>query len=82
MVAALGGARIPFHRDRGIGRHATPEIVEDAQIVCGLGNTLEGDGELPSDEDIDKVMTMAEKVMRRFFGFVKELKRDLNSDQL
>jgi len=44
--------------------------------------TLEGEGELPSDEDLDKVMTMAEKVMRRFFGFVKELKRDMDSDQL
>ena len=42
----------------------------------------DGDGELPSEEEIDKVMTLAEKIMRRFFGFVKELKRDLESDQL
>ncbi|HSG94663.1 MAG TPA: hypothetical protein VLA28_04035 [Afifellaceae bacterium] len=41
-----------------------------------------GEGELPSEEEIDKVMTLAEKVMRRFFGFVKELKRDLDTDQL
>jgi len=40
------------------------------------------DGELPSEEEIDKVMTFAEKVMRRFFGFVKELKRDMETDQL
>ncbi len=56
-------------------------FLEDKRPFAGR-DTLEGDGELPSDEDIDKVMTMAEKVMRRFFGFVKELKRDLNSDQL
>jgi hypothetical protein len=42
----------------------------------------DGDGELPSEEEIDKVLTLAEKVMRRFFGFVKELKRDLETDQL
>jgi hypothetical protein len=40
------------------------------------------DGAPPSEEDIDKVMTLAERVMRRFFGFVKELKRDLETDQL
>lgn len=39
-------------------------------------------GELPSEEEIDKVLTLAEKVMRRFFGFVKELKRDLETDKL
>jgi len=42
----------------------------------------DSDGDLPSEEEIDKVMSLAEKVMRRFFGFVKELKRDLETDQL
>lgn len=45
-------------------------------------DTPDGDGELPSEEKIDKVITLAEKVMRRFFGFVKELKRDMETDQL
>ena len=45
-------------------------------------DTPDGDGELPSEEKIDKVITLAEKVMRRFFGFVKEMKRDMETDQL
>ncbi len=48
----------------------------------GTLDTPDDDGELPSEEEIDKVMSLAEKVMRRFFGFVKELKRDLDTDQL
>ncbi len=42
----------------------------------------DGNGDLPGEEDIGKIMTLAEKVMHRFFGFVKELKRDLETDQL
>ena len=56
-------------------------VVEERRTVA-RPNARNGDDELPSDEELDKVMTMAEKVMRRFFGFVKELKRDLNTDQL
>ena len=56
-------------------------VVEERRTVA-RPNARNGDDELSSDEELDKVMTMAEKVMRRFFGFVKELKRDLNSDQL
>jgi len=55
--------------------------VEKSRPFGGL-EAPDGDGELPSEEEIDKVMTLAEKVMRRFFGFVKELKRDLETDQL
>lgn len=37
---------------------------------------------LPSDEELDEVMTMTDKVFRRFFGLVRELKRDIEQDQL
>ena len=56
-------------------------VLEANRPLGGL-DAPDGDGELPSEEEIDKVMTLAEKVMRRFFGFVKELKRDLETDQL
>jgi hypothetical protein len=55
--------------------------LEENRRFGGL-DARERDGELPSEEEIDKVLTLAEKVMRRFFGFVKELKRDLETDQL
>ena len=55
--------------------------VEENRRFGGL-DARERDGKLPSEEEIDKVLTLAEKVMRRFFGFVKELKRDLETDQL
>ena len=38
---------------------------------------------LPSDEELDTVMDMAEEIMRRFFGMVQDLREDLeaqNSD--
>ena len=41
-----------------------------------------GNGDLPSEEEIDNILALAKKVMRRFFGFVKEMKRDLKTDQL
>lgn len=56
-------------------------ILEENRPFGGL-DAPDGNGELPSEEEIDKVLTLAEKVMRRFFGFVKELKRDLETDQL
>jgi hypothetical protein len=56
-------------------------VLEEKRTFGSL-DAPDGDGELPSEEEIDKVMTLAEKVMRRFFGFVKELKRDLETDQL
>ena len=56
-------------------------VLEEKRTFGSL-DAPDGDGEMPSDEEIDKVMTLAEKVMRRFFGFVKELKRDLETDQL
>jgi len=37
---------------------------------------------LPSDEEIDKVMTTTDKIFRRFFGLVRELKKDLEQDRL
>ena len=56
-------------------------VLEENRPFGGL-DARDGNGELPSEKEIDKVLNLAEKVMRRFFGFVKELKRDLETDQL
>jgi hypothetical protein len=56
--------------------------VMEKNRAFGSLDAPDSDGDLPSEEEIDKVMSLAEKVMRRFFGFVKELKRDLETDQL
>ena len=37
---------------------------------------------LPSDEEIDQALTMTDKVFRRFFGLVQDLKRDMDEDRL
>jgi hypothetical protein len=37
---------------------------------------------LPSDEEIDEALDMTDKVFRRFFGMVQDLKRDLEEDRL
>ena len=56
-------------------------VLEENRVPGGL-NAPDGNGESLSEDEIDKVLTLAEKVMRRFFGFVKELKRDLETDRL
>ena len=56
-------------------------VLEKNRTLGGLDAPV-SNGELPSEEEIDKVMTLVEKVMRRFFGFVKELKRDTQTNQL
>ncbi len=38
--------------------------------------------EEPSDEELDRFFALADQVMRRFFGMVKDLKRDFENDQL
>jgi hypothetical protein len=37
---------------------------------------------LPDEESIDRAMTLADRVMRHFFGMVRELKRDMESEEL
>ena len=37
---------------------------------------------LPDEESIDRAMTLADRVMRRFFGMVREMKRDMESEEL
>jgi hypothetical protein len=54
--------------------------LEDAAVAPRLGNGR--DFGLPSDEEIDEALDMTDKVFRRFFGMVRELKRDLEEDRL
>ena len=37
---------------------------------------------LPDEEAMDRVMLLTERMMRRFFGLVRELKRDMETDEL
>jgi len=37
---------------------------------------------LPSDEEIDEALDLTDKVFRRFFGLVQDLKRDMEQDRL
>jgi hypothetical protein len=37
---------------------------------------------LPDEESIDRAMTLADRVMRRFFGMVREMKREMESEEL
>lgn len=74
-------AEIGRLEDRIDGLEDRVAVLEKNRSFGSL-DTPDGDGELPSEEEFDKVMTLAERAMRRFFGFVKELKRDLDSDQL
>ncbi len=37
---------------------------------------------LPSDDEIDRALDTTDEIFRRFFGLVRELKRDLEQDQL
>ena len=55
--------------------------LENRRSLNGL-NVPDSSEAFPDEEEIDKMMTLAEQVMRRFFGLVKELKRDLETDQL
>ena len=68
-----------FSALRSNGIRPAPKRVQS--IIHGIG-APDGNGDLPGEEKIDKIMALAEKVMHRFFDFVKELKRDLETDQL
>ena len=37
---------------------------------------------LPDEEAMDRVMLLTERMMRRFFGLVRELKRDMETNEL
>jgi hypothetical protein len=37
---------------------------------------------LPDEESIDRVMVLADRVMRSFFGLVREMKREMESEEL
>ncbi len=37
---------------------------------------------LPDEEALDRVAVLADKVMRRFFGLVREMKRELEDEEL
>jgi len=37
---------------------------------------------LADDESIDRVMVLADRMMRRFFGLVREMKHDMDSGEL
>jgi hypothetical protein len=37
---------------------------------------------VPDDESIDRVMVLADRMMRRFFGLVRDFKRDMDSEAL
>ncbi len=38
--------------------------------------------DLPDEKDLDEALTMAEQLMRRFFGMVRDMKDDMKSDNL
>ena len=38
--------------------------------------------EIPTDEDLDRVMNFAEKMMRRFFDMVDRLQKDYDGDRI
>jgi hypothetical protein len=68
------------------GAEAAPADLEDrlSRIERRL-STLEtrGGGEALSDEEsIDRAMVLADRVMRRFFGLVREMKREMESEEL
>jgi len=39
-------------------------------------------GDLPDEEALDRVMVLTDRMMRRFFGLVRDWKRDMENDEL
>jgi hypothetical protein len=46
------------------------------------GSAPKASGGLAEDREIDRALDLSERVMRRFFGMVRDLKRDFEQDQL
>src|SRR5918993_992113 len=46
------------------------------------GSAPKVSGGLAEDREIDRALDLSERVMRRFFGMVRDLKRDFEQDQL
>jgi hypothetical protein len=44
--------------------------------------TGEPEAGLPDDETIDRMMVLSERIMRRFFGIVRDIKQDFEQDSL
>jgi hypothetical protein len=66
----------------------TEGTVEAAQRIAALERriaALEARGEpetLADDEAIDRVMVLAERMMRQFFGLVREMQHEMETDEL
>ncbi len=60
------------------GRMTNLEVPPDRRSD---GRAGEADG-LTGDPEIDRALDVSEEVVRRFFGFVRELRRDLNEGRL
>ena len=63
------------------------EIMRLTDRVAALEARLEalefaGAGALPDDEAMDRVMALTERMMRRFFAMVRDMKRDMEGEEL
>ena len=53
----------------------------EARIAALEARAARGDA-LADEEAMDRVMVLADRMMRQFFGLVREMKRDMESDEL
>ena len=66
----------------------TEDTVEAAERIAALEGriaALEARGEpetLADEEAMDSVMVLAERMMRQFFGLVREMQREMQTDEL
>jgi BMFP domain-containing protein YqiC len=54
----------------------------EARVAALEGRSADKVPALTEEESIDRVADLAEKVMRRFFAMVRDMKRELDGEQL
>ena len=85
-AGAEGASCAPPPQAGGTGH--TEDTVEAAERIAALERriaAIEARGEpetLADEEAMDRVMVLAERMMRQFFGLVREMQREMQTDEL
>jgi hypothetical protein len=63
-------------------RRLEGRIAELERRISTLERKPSAKADLPDDETIDRMMVLSERIMRRFFGMVRDMKEEFEQDTL
>lgn len=75
----------PLHGDRASSEakmRLERRVAELERRMSALEREPSAEADLPDDATIDRMMVLSERIMRRFFGIVRDIKQDFEQDSL